>query len=130
MHARLDHRLPAPGGDQAPLDGVEDLGIGQAERRDRRTAQIVDLDCHSVPLLEICVALVFTVGKLDVLARRRPDRRGDIGPVLADLLQAGRPLAAPLPAKADPSLVVHPGRALGFLASPVALSTESVRWRH
>jgi hypothetical protein len=44
----------------------------------------------------------------DVLARCRPDRGEYVGPVVADLLQAGRPLAAPPPAMADPALVADP----------------------
>ncbi len=46
MHARLDHRLAAPGRDEARFDGLEDLGIGEAQRLDRRAAQIVNLDRH------------------------------------------------------------------------------------
>jgi hypothetical protein len=45
----------------------------------------------------------------DVFARGRPDRGEDVGPEVADLLHARRPLAAPPPAVAEPALVADPG---------------------
>ena len=45
----------------------------------------------------------------DVLARGRPDCGEDVGPEIAELLDARRALAAPPPAVADPALVADPG---------------------
>lgn len=44
----------------------------------------------------------------DVFARGGTDRREDVGPLVAELLEARRPLAAPPPAVADPTLVADP----------------------
>ena len=43
-----------------------------------------------------------------VLAGGGPDGGEDVGPLIAELLDAGRPLAAPPPAVADPALVADP----------------------
>jgi hypothetical protein len=56
----------------------------------------------------------------DVLARCRPDRGEDVGPLIADLLQARRPLAAPPPAVADPPLVADPRLILEPQLDPLA----------
>jgi hypothetical protein len=44
----------------------------------------------------------------DVLAGGGADRGEDVGPLIAELLDAGRALAAPPPAVADPALVADP----------------------
>ena len=44
----------------------------------------------------------------DVLAGGGTNRGEDVGPLVAELLDAGRPLAAPPPAMADPALVADP----------------------
>jgi hypothetical protein len=44
----------------------------------------------------------------DVLAGGGPDRGEDVGPLVAELPDAGRPLAAPPPAMADTALVADP----------------------
>ena len=46
--------------------------------------------------------------KGDVLAGGGPDRREDVGPLVAELLEARRTLAPSPPAVADPALVADP----------------------
>lgn len=48
----------------------------------------------------------------EVLAGGGADRGEDVGPLVAELLDARRPLAAPPPAVADPALVADPGLVL------------------
>ena len=68
------------------------------------------------------MAAVLTAGQDegDVLAGGGADRGEDVGPLVAELLDAGRPLAAPPPAMADPALVADPRLVLEPQLDPLA----------